>query len=190
MGRSSRTRKTLRGVVLVEDRRTERFVRHLLVNLGFDKHRFEFETAPSGRGDAKQWIRGRYCDEIKELRRKRREWRGLLAARDGDNDGVAVRKADLDAALAEGGQAWRGQDERVALPVPTWSIETWLLWLLGHDELNESVPLKHMFERTYSGREEREALKRAAKAWTAQQRDDDLPSLLDGRTEIRRLDLP
>ena len=57
--------------------------------------------------------------------------------------------------------------EMIATPVPTWSIETWLLALLGDDAVDETVSLKRHFEERYSGKAERQALLDAAQAWRA-----------------------
>ena len=113
-------RRQLRGTVLVEDRRTERFFRELLVCLGFDKHKFIFKTAPSGKGDAGAWVRAQYVEEVKLLRQKKyQKSLSLLAARDGDSAGFTKKKIDLDAALRDAMMDQRQEDERIATPVPT-----------------------------------------------------------------------
>ncbi|MCI0488770.1 MAG: hypothetical protein L0229_19440 [Blastocatellia bacterium] len=87
-------RKQLRGTILAEDRRTERFFRELLVHLGFDKRKFIFKTAPSGKGDAGAWVRVQYVEEVNLLRQKKyQQSLCLLAARDGDRDGFAILRA-------------------------------------------------------------------------------------------------
>jgi len=129
-------RKGIQGIVLVEDRRTERFVRHLLDRLGFDARKVRFEPAPSGQGAAECWVLARYPREVRYLR-SRQPLRFLLAVRDGDSVGVARRKQQLDDALAEAGLAARASDERIGAPVPTWSIESWLFDLLGQEGVNE-----------------------------------------------------
>ena len=177
-------RKQLRGTVLAEDARTERFFRSLLDHLGFDKRKFYFKTAPKGSGDAGAWVRAQYPSEVNLLRRKAYQRLCLVAVRDGDNEGVAVKKADLDAACP------RHDGERIAIPVPTWSIETWLLVLLGDDQIDESKSMKLYFEHLYPGKAERNAITSAAEAWLS--RGDNAvgcPSLEDGNIEILRLDL-
>ncbi|MEW6212761.1 MAG: hypothetical protein AB1631_30830 [Acidobacteriota bacterium] len=182
-------RAKLRGTVLAEDRRHERFFRELLVHLGFNINKLTFRTAPSGRGDAKAWVRAQYPHEAGLLRRKIYQQLFLVAVRDGDNDGVTERKADLDDALRESGLNPRQKDERIATPVPTWSIETWMLALLGDHTVDESVSRKQDFEHRYPGREERQALRDAAQAWRDEaDRIPPLPSLADGKSEMNRID--
>lgn len=187
----------VRGVVLVEDKRTERFIRHLLVALGFEKRGFRFEPAPSGRGSAEAWVLSRYPFEVKALRAKPHQRLSVIGVRDGDREGVTARKAQLDGVLARDGLAPRGAGERVATPVPTWAIENWLLTLLGQPEVNEDrgpepeggTTWKQVFDGNHGARE-REALRQAALAWKDKQEDrSDLPSLVDGYAELARLDL-
>ena len=184
-------RSRIRGTVLVEDRRTERFFRELLVGLGFDKRKITFKTAPSGRGDAGDWVRAQHPGEVTLLRQKRYQRLFLLAVRDGDNDGVVIRKADLDHALREKGLDARQDDERIVTPVPTWSIETWLLALLGDATIDENESRKRDFERRYPGKQEGQALQDAAQAWRSKaDQTPSVPSLADGKTEMNRMDLP
>lgn len=189
----SSERGQLRGVVLSEDMRTERFVRHLLEACGFNKRRFYFRTAPSAVGAADAWVLRQYCQEVKSLRARSYQRLCLIAIRDGDALGVHTRKAQLEEALREAGLAPRDVSERVATPVPTWAIENWLLDLLDHPEIDEErrpggvegQTWKQVFEHEHE-RNERRALIAAAGAWaTASLR---LPSLVDGRVELARID--
>ncbi|MFL6209959.1 MAG: hypothetical protein ACJ74W_13970 [Pyrinomonadaceae bacterium] len=182
-------RAQLRGSLLVEDKRTERFFRELLDRLGFDKHKFRIIPLINGKGDARAWVRGQYISEVKLLRQKRHQRLCLIAVRDGDNIGVASRKADLNSALCDVGLDPRQQDELIATPVPTWSIETWLLALLGDASVDETVSRKQDFQRRYPEKHERQSLRDAAHAW--RNRADQIPSvpsLADGRTEMSRID--
>lgn len=186
-------RKQLRGTVLVEDRRTERFFRELLVRLGFDKRKLTFRTAPKGKGDAKAWVRAQsqYPYEVRLLRQKKYQRLSLVAVRDGDNDGLAKRKIDLDSALRDAGLDPRQEAERIATPVPTWSIETWLLALLGDDTIEETASRKQDFEHRYPGKAERAALHDAAEAWRSRvDQVPSVPSLADSKTEMSRIDIP
>ncbi|MGH9752571.1 MAG: hypothetical protein ACREA2_07290 [Blastocatellia bacterium] len=184
-------RSQIRGTVLVEDRRTERFFRELLVDLGFDKRKITFKPAPSGRGDAGDWVRAQYPAEVNLLRQKRHQRRlFLLAARDGDNEGLAKRKADLDRALDEQALDARQDSERIVTPVPTWSIETWLLALLGDATVDEDESRKRDFERRYPGKQEGQTLQDAAQAWRSKaDQIPSVPSLADSKTEMNRMDL-
>lgn len=179
-------RKKLRVTILSEDKRTERFFRSLLVELGFERRRLRFETAPAGRGAAEAWVAGRYPAEVQLLRSKsfQRNLR-LIAVRDGDEVGLVTRKAQLDEALRGAGLDVRQPSEGIATPVPTRNIETWLLALLGGASLNETEELKGRFEAEH--RDESAALRRAAVAWPGHE-PQSLPSLRDGQSEMKRLD--
>ena len=177
-------RRQLRGTVLVEDRRTERFFRNLLDCLGFDKRKFIFRPAPAGKGDAGVWVGAQYTAEVEILRKKRDQRHlALVAVRDGDNNGFVLEKAGLDSFVK------RKPDELIATPVPTWSIETWLLALLGDDTIDETGSQKQEFEKRYPGKAERQALREAAQAWRARTGQvPSVPSLSDGRAEMNRID--
>ena len=182
--------KQLRGIVLSEDPRTESFLRKLLLDLGFEQTRLRFRPAPKGQGSASAWIRAQYPLEVKLLRQKRHQ-RGLflIAVCDGDSDGLAHRKESLGAALRAAGLAHRRKNERIATPVPTWSIETWLLALLGDDRVDENDSKKRTFERRYPRAKEGQALREAAQAWRSRaDQVPSVPSLADGKTELERID--
>lgn len=176
----------LRVTVIVEDTRTERFSRELLCHLGFKRRNLYFISAPKGQGAADAWVRQRYVAEVKNQRSK--NYQGslrLIAIVDGDRHGVKARKESLDAALIASGQAARTQEEHIATPVPTWSIETWLLHLLGI-AVDEDAPFKPQFDQAYNtSQRETEAIQRAAAAWPGS--DPAPPSLADGRVEFARI---
>jgi len=174
-------------IVLVEDKRQERFVRRLFEHLGFEARNLRFNIAPSGRGAAEAWVRKLYPDEVRALRsRNYQKSLGLLAMRDGDAVGVTARKLELDDELRASGLEARRAEERIAVPVPTWSIETWLLHLLGKEALPEYTTFKNSFPR--AGERERSAIQLAAEQWPRP--SDEVcaqPSIEDARAEIERV---
>lgn len=181
----SSDRKKLRILVLAEDKRTERFFRNLLKRLGF--RRLRFDTAPTGSGSAEAWVLKRYPDEVKVLRTKNYQaGLRLVAVRDGDRRGVAVSKQQLDQALRDANLTVRQSGEKIATPVPTRNIETWLLALLGANALDENTDYKHRFEQGPAAAERR-ALDEAAAAWK-HINDTSMPSLRDGAEEMMRID--
>ncbi|MBT9585224.1 hypothetical protein IV102_17905 [bacterium] len=98
----------------------------------------------------------------------------------------------MDEALKEAGKRVRSKGEPIALPVPTWSIENWLLSLLEESEIDEerqskapNLTWKHIFEHKY-GDDEGAAIKAVANAWISPQ-PGELPSLTDGREEVERI---
>ena len=127
--------------LLCEDHRSERFLVRLCEQHGIRV--LEVEVAPKGRGSAADWVRKRYPEAVRKRRSKNfQAGLGLVVHIDGDNEGVVVRKAQLAAGLEEAGQAARAAEETVAVLVPTWCIETWLLHLAGLGQPAEDVQVK------------------------------------------------
>ncbi len=79
----------------------------------------------------------------------------------------------------------RRTSERIAICVPTWSIETWALHLLGTITVVETESYKGVYE----GDETRGSvsIKSAVKNWLAREDACNLPSCADARAELRRL---
>lgn len=181
----------VRLTVLVEDRRTEMFVRRVLVARGVHPRNITFKVAPAGDGAAEAWVLRNYPSEVRALRAKNYQHNlALVVVRDGDNVGVERRRQQLDAELAAQGMMIRQPLERIAAPVPTWAIENWLLCLLDEpvDEAQcdaEGRPWKVVYERKYDN--ESEPLERAARRFVARDHANDLPALADGRTEFGRI---
>lgn len=176
---------SLRVLCLVEDPEQDRFLRQLLLRLGFSRKRIRIERAPD-KGAAEAWIRKRYPGEVKVLRSKNfQTGLCLLAMPDGDRFGVARRKQQLEDELRTAGYAPRAAGERIATPVPTWNIETWLLFLLGDRSIDESRSYKTDFPP--KGVSEREAYEVAAAKWPSDVGAAAPPSLLDAIKEISRL---
>jgi hypothetical protein len=166
-------------------------LRELLVDLGFNKNKLYFITAPKGKGDAKNWILSpsQYPSEVRGLRKVRKQRVFLIAALDGDNANPSIRKGELDHSLRNEGLEARQPNERIATPIPTWSIETWLLVLLGEANVDESVSRKQDFMRRYSEKGERAVLRAAAQAWRARaDQFPSVPSLADSKVELDRID--
>jgi hypothetical protein len=122
---------------------------------------------------------------VKLLRSKNFQRLGLVAIRDGDAVGLAGRKVELEEELDSHGLERRSPSERIATPVPTWSIETWLLFLNGHNVV-ETESLVKEYESHYRDEEEL-AIRNAADAWV-ERTNRDPNSLQDGKLEMGRLD--
>lgn len=58
---------------------------------------------------------------------------------DGDNRGVGARLNEIDTACRNSSVPGRAHNERVAVFIPTWNIQTWLAYLDG-DEVDEGRP--------------------------------------------------
>lgn len=176
--------------ILCEDRRTERFLRRLCQR--YDIRVLEYIVAPSGKGDASRWVQQQYLTSVRQLRARNYQSNlGLLVTIDGDNKGVRARKDELAEELRSSGVPPRQDTESIAIFVPTWSIETWLAFLIGAPGVTESQPLKqHADFRGHwedEGPTEAATIASAAKAWRGV--DEPLPSLADAYVEAERVGL-
>ena len=180
-------RRGVQVVILCEDKAHERFFRKLVQRLG---HRLiRVEVAPSGEGDASQWVLAHVAGEVRAHRSYANHLSsGLVVVVDGDDKGVARRKQSVDDTLHAAGLDRRGRGETILIAVPTWSIETWLLWLCGVRDLNEEESLKDR------GKQEEGkgvvSVSAAVEAWMAPPDPNEptvVPSLSDGRLEMDRL---
>ncbi|MER2562951.1 MAG: hypothetical protein ABTQ32_19655 [Myxococcaceae bacterium] len=169
--------------ILCEDRTAERFLRRLCER--HHVHVLEVLAAPAGEGNASAWVLRQYARLVQQRRSKRFQANlGLVVHIDGDQKGVKARKAELESEL---GAAPRQPDEAVAVCVPTWCIETWLLHLTQTGQPGEDVQVKndpswaHALSKISDGK----AFVLAAAQWSVLQ--DAPPSLVDGRDELRRV---
>ena len=167
-----------------EDREHEAFARHLLKErFGLDARRLFVKIAPRGEGAASAWVLRKYQEEVLPTARRARHQLhlGFLVLVDGDNVGWRRRVEQFEEA---GGKEPR--PERIAICAPTWSIETWVLWLCGED-VSEALSLKSRLPAM----EFRTRLGKAIELWEPprQTETECLPSLTAGRVELDRLPL-
>lgn len=100
-------------------------------------------VSPQGAGAAAAWVLRHYVDEVRWLRSQRHQQNlGLIAVVDGDNVGLDGRLRSLANELTLKSLPPRDDDEAIVHLIPTWSIETWLLWLIGVD-VDESTRFKN-----------------------------------------------
>lgn len=125
-------------VLLCEDKQQEVFGRRFLNAVGWETRSMRVEKAPAGRGAGEQFVRERFPRELK-AHRSRPVSQVLVVMMDGDAEGPMARLNQLDKACREGGIAERARDERVAVFIPTWNIETWLAYLDG-ESVEEGRP--------------------------------------------------
>lgn len=182
-------KRRVRIVILCEDRAQQHFFKKLCERLDHVVLP-RIQIAPAGHGSAEQWVRKQYAAEVRAHRQKSAELIGLIVGTDGDRFGVAQRKADLEQALKDAQLPPRGDDERIAVCVPTWSIETWFAWLCGLADVNEATKYKN--DTAYNAAQRREEISPtiAAQRWTEAPRPEETeraPSLSDGRREMARL---
>lgn len=121
-------------VLLCEDTQHEAFARRFLEKAGWSTRRLRVEKPPPARGSAAQFVRERFPKELKAYRSHRqRVAEGLVVVVDGDDRGVDARLDELAEACRAQGVTPRQIDNRVAIIVPTWNIETWFAYLSGSD---------------------------------------------------------
>lgn len=177
------TKREVELVVLCEDQRHLRTVRRFLIKLGFEDRKIRPLPASAGKGSAEQYVRETYLTELQALRRQLRMGRhaALVVVTDCDNLGVVDRRRQLDAV------AQRNAAEPVAFLLPKWSIETWILDLMG-EAVDETEPKKSMLRNgSYSTSQIVEA---AWQRWLAHRQgdcQDSLPSLRAAASELERL---
>jgi hypothetical protein len=176
----------VRFTVLVEDRPLERFVRECLYAMGVHHHEVSIVPYPAGRGSAKQWIDREYSIQVRNHRRRGSENRALIVGTDADEQTVLQRVQRLARVLQEAGREPRAPQERIALWVPRWNIETWLLSLSGR-EVDEAA--------NYKGQAREVDIKAAAREFVRRFRlythdpgaESPLPSLISTFEETKRI---
>jgi hypothetical protein len=134
-------KKGVRITVLVEDEALERFACNVLAMFGVDRRKTYVDPYPVGR-NAKQWVAQQYPGKVQLFRRKAGEQVALLVGTDADEQTVQQRGNALAAALDQARLPRRADDERIALWIPKWHVETWILALLGQD-VNENENYRH-----------------------------------------------
>ena len=134
--------RRIRYVLLCEDRLQERFFREVAKRLQMTPLRIVLKSR--GAVGARQAVERDYPREVQALRSKRyQKYRGLVAVVDGDEVGFEGRRRVMESSLGEAGLEPRSKEDRVALEIPTWSIETWLGALNGEADVNEATRYKY-----------------------------------------------
>lgn len=170
--------------VWCEDREHESFVRALFESFGFERRDLVVNVSPRGLGSAFSWVIQNYPRVRAEARATINQANlGFLLVVDGDNAGVNGRLQALDPTPNAG----RAEGDRIAILVPTWSIETWTIWLQGTD-IDETAPRKAALDT----KKFRESLATAIAAWDPSRADEaeKVPSLTAARRELARLPRP
>jgi hypothetical protein len=167
----------LRFYVLGEDRAREQFLRGLLEGKGLVRNwarEVRSTVAPKARGAASQFVKQQFAEVVRVRRSKNfQQSLAVITVVDGDNVGSARAGELLSTLVPE-----RDAVERIAVLVPTWSIETWALALEGKpvDEMTSYKPVV---------RNER-ALRLAGESWEPP-RNQEPPQLTEARAELRRV---
>ncbi len=177
--------RRVRTTLLCEDDQHERLLRPVLENKYGPR---SVDARKRGNFDS---VLDALPDFVDRLRRSRGEAASLVVAIDGDVEGFdgrrlkVLRKAELkgkNAPLAP----------QIAICVLCRNVETWILWLNGENDLDESTDYKDRVRNDSGG--EVALARQAAKAWfdhdpaRREQERTRLPALAHGRAEIDRLE--
>ncbi len=130
-GVGSMSNKRAKIVVICEDAQQGYFARWFLYGMKWKRSQVRIECGPSGIGSGEQWVREVYAEELKNLRSSHVN-RALVAIVDGDTLGVQGRLHQFDRRCEELQIKPRQKKEKVAIIVPTRSIETWIEFLKGN----------------------------------------------------------
>jgi len=180
-------KRGVRVTILGEDYVQVSFARRVLVELGFSRHEINDRPVPNGDGSGEKWVRTDYPKQVALNRSKRSHQQcTLLVSIDADNRSIVDRRNQLDQALTNAELAPRGNDEPIAIWVPTRNIESWLKHFAG-EVVNE--------ETNYKNKVNQLNLNQAAAGFVAEFRQwelspgnfQTLPSLLDAYTEWKRI---
>jgi hypothetical protein len=124
-------------LILVEDNRQKLFIRRFLLRVGIDKRQMIFAAVSGGHGSGKQWVRNQFADQVRKCRqRNKRASTSMFAVMDADEQTVARCLSDLDDELIKTSQARVDKNhDRVARLIPKRNIETWILCLTSHKDV-------------------------------------------------------
>jgi hypothetical protein len=175
-------------VLLCEDAEHRSFFLALCRELGLQM--VNVLVAPRGIPEGPQgcaFVQKRYAAELSKSRRPGAA--RLITAIDGDKFGMKERLSLLDAMCNAVGVPPRDATDRVAVCVPTYSIETWEMWLCGQAAKEQTDYSKQpQYHRLCMAGQVSAAL--AARAWSKKSRAGEaahVPSLTAGRAEMARL---
>ena len=132
-----RRKRRVRGVLLCEDSQHEAFALRFLRKAGWDRRGLRVVMAPPGKGSAAAFVQRQFPLELGESRR-RHSAKSLVVMVDGDERGLRGRLEDLARACrAQGVASWQ-EDGGAYVFVPTRSIESWLAYLDGALDVDET----------------------------------------------------
>ncbi len=175
-----------RVIVLAEDKRHQRLIRHYLYRAGFGRHDVYFEPLPRDRGCAEQYVRENYAANVKDFRRRAaRAAKALVVAIDADTVEVTRRQQQLAEQLRKAGMNARDRLEPIAHLIPKRNIETWILFLANSPNIDETTDYRN-------DRRVEAAINSAAEALFDIARNSSsgpnlLPSLIAALPELRRI---
>lgn len=135
-----------RVMLLGEDVAHRQFLRELCAKLNWRV--IDEAFAPRSGGAASGWVIRQFPQRLAELRAGYQDL-GLVVAIDGDNVGRSGRIEALRKACDEANTGPRLDRDPVALLVPTWSIDTWLLFFHQREVILETEKSKLKAKRLF-----------------------------------------
>ena len=134
--------RNVKLIILCEDTQHEAFICRFFKKHGWTHRDIHVVKSPSGRGAGEQFVRERFPKELRAYRSHKYVAQALLVMLDGDSVGVDARLRALDDSCRLQGVDPRRDDDRVAVFIPTWCIETWFAYLDGDnvDETRSDYP--------------------------------------------------
>jgi hypothetical protein len=130
--------KSVHFIILCEDKQHEVFTRRTLRQLRFNFSYRDLRLVLPRGGSGEHHVRKNYPIEVKEHRvRATRRNGGLLVLMDADKETVEKHHQELAQELALALLPPRGNEERIALLIPKWNIETWIYFLLSGQDVKE-----------------------------------------------------
>ena len=123
-------------VVLCEDLQSDVFVRRFLARRNIKGRDIVTCPLPEGRQSGEQWVRTRFPEELKRIRRRQRAL--LVVVIDADVGSTGDRHTQLEQQCREAGVERRQPDDPVIVAVPRRNIETWFAYL-GGQSVDETI---------------------------------------------------
>ena len=129
-------------IILCEDKLQESVIRRFLKK-GWDiqERLIRRSHYPNGAGSGEQHVRNKYANELRAYR-SRSASTVLLVVIDADTKSVEAHHAELDAAARSNGILPRSADESIIHVIPKHHIETWLAYLNGAGNIDETCSYK------------------------------------------------
>ena len=125
-----------RVILLCEDLQTDVFVRRFLARRNIKGRDIVTCPLPDGGQSGEQWVRTRFPEELKRIRRRQRAL--LVVVIDADVGSIGDRHTQLDQQCREAGIETRKSSDSVIVALPRRNIETWFEYLRGNP-VNESI---------------------------------------------------
>ena len=123
-------------ILLCEDLQTEVFVRRFLSRRNIKGRDIVTCPLPDGRQSGEQWVRTRFPEELKRIRRRQRA--RLVVVIDADAGSTGERHTQLEQQCRRDGVETRKPEDRVIVAVPRRNIETWFEYLRG-EPVDEAI---------------------------------------------------